>query len=293
MIEVNNLPTKITATAGRRRAFEGARYVINCVRIGGLEAFADDIRIPLKYGVDQCVGDTICAGGILYGQRNDPGHPRFLQATSARSPSPDALLPQLRQPDGDEHLGGDRSRRRRHGRPVPRRPARLAADRRRARREGPARGRHTSAPASTTRPGTSICGCTGGTDRQRRTDRGIRTPSGYSQQGKGAHRRAEALRRLFDRKQRPPVRILALVSQAPGRDPPLDRHVGLDPWRDRRLSPASASKGAIGSRPISRYWRRPRSRSTPKRSSEHASHIIEAWKPGASIAATSTSATTA
>jgi alpha-galactosidase len=24
----------------------------------------------LKYGVDQCVGDTICAGGILYGQRN-------------------------------------------------------------------------------------------------------------------------------------------------------------------------------------------------------------------------------
>ena len=31
-----------------------------------------DIEIPLKYGVDQCVGDTICAGGILYGQRNIP-----------------------------------------------------------------------------------------------------------------------------------------------------------------------------------------------------------------------------
>ena len=45
---------------------------MNVVRIGGLEAFADDIRIPLKYGVDQCVGDTICAGGILYGQRNIP-----------------------------------------------------------------------------------------------------------------------------------------------------------------------------------------------------------------------------
>ena len=26
----------------------------------------------LKYGIDQCVGDTICAGGILYGQRNIP-----------------------------------------------------------------------------------------------------------------------------------------------------------------------------------------------------------------------------
>ncbi|WP_176085914.1 alpha-glucosidase/alpha-galactosidase [Martelella sp. HB161492] len=72
IVEANNLPTKITATTDRRRALEGARYVISCVRVGGLEAYADDIRIPLKYGVDQCVGDTICAGGILYGQRNIP-----------------------------------------------------------------------------------------------------------------------------------------------------------------------------------------------------------------------------
>jgi alpha-galactosidase len=72
IVEVNGLPAKVTATTDRRRALEGARYVMNVVRIGGLEAFADDIRIPLKYGVDQCVGDTICAGGILYGQRGIP-----------------------------------------------------------------------------------------------------------------------------------------------------------------------------------------------------------------------------
>jgi alpha-galactosidase len=72
MVEANRLPTKITATTDRRKALEGARYIISCVRVGGLEAYADDIRIPLKYGVDQCVGDTICAGGILYGQRNIP-----------------------------------------------------------------------------------------------------------------------------------------------------------------------------------------------------------------------------
>jgi alpha-galactosidase len=69
IVEVNGLKTKVTATTDRRAALEGARYVMNCVRIGGLEAFATDISIPLKYGVDQCVGDTICAGGILYGQR--------------------------------------------------------------------------------------------------------------------------------------------------------------------------------------------------------------------------------
>ena len=72
IVAVNGLRTRISATTDRRRALEGARYVMNCVRIGGLEAFADDIRIPLKYGVDQCVGDTICAGGLLYAQRGIP-----------------------------------------------------------------------------------------------------------------------------------------------------------------------------------------------------------------------------
>jgi alpha-galactosidase len=71
-VSANKLSTKVTATTDRRKALEGARYVISCVRVGGLQAYADDIRIPLKYGVDQCVGDTICAGGILYGQRNIP-----------------------------------------------------------------------------------------------------------------------------------------------------------------------------------------------------------------------------
>lgn len=72
IVSVNDLPTKVTATTDRRKALEGARYIMSCVRVGGLEAFAHDINIPLKYGVDQCVGDTICAGGILYGQRNIP-----------------------------------------------------------------------------------------------------------------------------------------------------------------------------------------------------------------------------
>ena len=71
-IEANKLPTRIIATTDRRKALAGADYVINCTRIGGLEAFKLDIDIPLKYGVDQCVGDTLCAGGIMYGQRNIP-----------------------------------------------------------------------------------------------------------------------------------------------------------------------------------------------------------------------------
>ena len=71
-IEAHNLPATITSTLDRREAVTGAKYVVNCTRIGGLQAFESDIDIPLKYGIDQCVGDTLCAGGIMYGQRNIP-----------------------------------------------------------------------------------------------------------------------------------------------------------------------------------------------------------------------------
>ena len=71
-IEANKLPAKVEATTDRRRAITGADYVICTIRQGGLEAFKTDIDIPLKYGVDQCVGDTICAGGIMYAQRTIP-----------------------------------------------------------------------------------------------------------------------------------------------------------------------------------------------------------------------------
>jgi alpha-galactosidase len=36
MVAVNRLPTTIFASTDRRAALEGARYVINCTRIGGL-----------------------------------------------------------------------------------------------------------------------------------------------------------------------------------------------------------------------------------------------------------------
>ena len=63
---------KLTATTDRRAAIAGARYVFCTVRVGGVEAFATDIDVPLQYGIDQCVGDTLAAGGIMYGQRGIP-----------------------------------------------------------------------------------------------------------------------------------------------------------------------------------------------------------------------------
>ncbi len=68
-IDGSCVPARIESTLDRRAAIADSDYVICMIRQGGLEAFQLDIDIPLKYGVDQCVGDTLCAGGIMYGQR--------------------------------------------------------------------------------------------------------------------------------------------------------------------------------------------------------------------------------
>ena len=71
-IDANGLNIRIQSTLDRREALADAKYVFVVVRVGGLDAFQLDIEVPLKYGVDQCVGDTLCAGGIMYGQRGIP-----------------------------------------------------------------------------------------------------------------------------------------------------------------------------------------------------------------------------
>ncbi|MCS7459043.1 alpha-glucosidase/alpha-galactosidase [Paenibacillus doosanensis] len=72
MIEKNGLPAVIHATTDQREAVAGADYVFCTARVGGLEAFRHDIEIPLKYGVDQCVGDTLGPGGVFFALRTIP-----------------------------------------------------------------------------------------------------------------------------------------------------------------------------------------------------------------------------
>ena len=90
-IDENQLAATVMGSQNRREALEGANYVINCTRIGGLSAFEHDIEIPLKYGVDQCVGDTLCIGGIMYGQRGIAALEEFCIDINEVA-SPDCLL---------------------------------------------------------------------------------------------------------------------------------------------------------------------------------------------------------
>ena len=90
-IEANALPATVEPTMDRRAALADADYVFSVIRQGGLEAFRTDIEIPLKYGVDQCVGDTICAGGLMYAQRTIPALLEFCEDIRAVA-KPDVLF---------------------------------------------------------------------------------------------------------------------------------------------------------------------------------------------------------
>lgn len=72
VIAHNNLKARVSVTTDRREALEGANYVIASFQIGGLTAFELDYKIPLKYGVDQCIGDTLGPGGVFRALRSIP-----------------------------------------------------------------------------------------------------------------------------------------------------------------------------------------------------------------------------
>ncbi|MGV9799294.1 alpha-galactosidase [Mycobacterium sp. NPDC003449] len=62
----------VVATTDRRRALDGADYVINVIQVGMHEATVRDFEIPARYGLNQTIGDTIGIGGIFRGLRTFP-----------------------------------------------------------------------------------------------------------------------------------------------------------------------------------------------------------------------------
>ncbi|MBX7450669.1 alpha-glucosidase/alpha-galactosidase [Mycolicibacterium sp. 3033] len=63
---------EVVSTTDRRRALDGADYVINTIAVGGHEATVRDFEIPARYGLNQTIADTIGVGGIFRGLRTFP-----------------------------------------------------------------------------------------------------------------------------------------------------------------------------------------------------------------------------
>ena len=72
VIRENNFPATVWSTLDRREALKDADYVIVMIQVGGVEAFGFDYEIPLRYGVDQCIGDSLGPGGVFRGLRTIP-----------------------------------------------------------------------------------------------------------------------------------------------------------------------------------------------------------------------------
>jgi alpha-galactosidase len=67
----NDLRAVVEITSDRRAALEGADYVINTMKIGG-DVESLDKEIPLKYGVNQAIGDSLGPGGVFRAARTIP-----------------------------------------------------------------------------------------------------------------------------------------------------------------------------------------------------------------------------
>jgi len=83
---VNQLGTgaNIEATTDLKGALQGADYVAVAIRVGDSE---NHVTIPLKYGIDQAIGDTAGPGGVFYFLRNAPAVVEIARAVQQVCPN--------------------------------------------------------------------------------------------------------------------------------------------------------------------------------------------------------------
>jgi alpha-galactosidase len=55
----------VRVSTERRDVLAGSDFIINSIEVAGLANVRFDFDIPLKYGVNQCISDTIGPGGIF------------------------------------------------------------------------------------------------------------------------------------------------------------------------------------------------------------------------------------
>lgn len=77
--EMGTTGWKVLASPDRREVMAASDYIVNCIEVSGTACVELDNDIPLKYGVDQCIGDTIGPGGLFKSLRTIPVFLEVLQ----------------------------------------------------------------------------------------------------------------------------------------------------------------------------------------------------------------------
>ena len=71
--QLSQAQARVSATADRRAALQGADFVICMLQVGGYQpATVADFEIPKKYGLRQTIGDSLGIGGIMRALRTVP-----------------------------------------------------------------------------------------------------------------------------------------------------------------------------------------------------------------------------
>jgi alpha-galactosidase len=90
MIRDNGVDATVKATTDLREALTDADYVVVMIQVGGVDVFGMDYGIPMKYGVDNCIADTMGPGGIFRALRHIPELLKI--ASLMREVCPNAIL---------------------------------------------------------------------------------------------------------------------------------------------------------------------------------------------------------
>lgn len=90
LIEATGRNWNVEASTDRTKVIVGANYLINTIEVAGLANVRHDFDIPMKYGVNQSIGDTIGPGGIFKALRTLPSWIDILH--DAEHLAPDALV---------------------------------------------------------------------------------------------------------------------------------------------------------------------------------------------------------
>lgn len=72
LVEISGKKWRVESATERRDLLAGSDFLINTIEVAGLANVRHDFDIPLKYGVNQCIGDTIGPGGIFKALRTGP-----------------------------------------------------------------------------------------------------------------------------------------------------------------------------------------------------------------------------
>src|SRR5256712_7491443 len=72
LVDMSGKRWTVVASTDRREVLQDSDYIVNSIEVAGLQNVRADYDIPLRYGVDQCIGDTIGPGGIFKALRTGP-----------------------------------------------------------------------------------------------------------------------------------------------------------------------------------------------------------------------------